>query len=154
MTEKAKPDVPRIRLGPIATQLATEEAGGPRYGQEHLEAALERILSADRSETRGAHHDPDPDDLGIQLAEVTASIDALAADITHLRYMIVALNAPDDDLLVREMDRANEAYVSRTQDRLTALGIPEDKRLNAVDILRERLQMDRGYDEPEMEDER
>ena len=111
-------------------------------------------MSADRSETREAHHDPDPDVLGIQLAEVTASIDVLAADITHLRYMIVALNAPDDDLLVREMDRANEAYVSRTQDRLTALGIPEDKRLNAVDILRERLQMDRGYDEPEMEDER
>lgn len=154
MTEKPKSDVPRIRLGPIATKLATEEAGGPRYGQEHLEAALERILNA---ELDGALEQKLPaaaQNRAAELAEVSASIDALAADITHLRYMIVALNAPDDDLLVREMDRANDAYVARTQDRLTALGIPEDKRINAVDILRERLHMDRGYDDSEMVEER
>lgn len=154
MTEKTKTDVPRIRLGPLATKLATDEAGGPRYGQEHLEAALERIVNADRAEARQEQEGRTVNDLTSQLAEVAAAIDSLAADITHLRYMIVALNAPDDDLLVREMDRANEAYVSRTQERLSALGIPEDKRLNAIDILRERLQMDRGYDEPEIEDER
>ena len=72
----------------------------------------------------------------------------------HLRYMIVALNAPDEELMVREIDRANDAFVDRTQALLTALGIPEEKRLNAIDILRERVQMDRGYEEPELEEER
>jgi hypothetical protein len=152
MTEKQ--DNPRFTLGPIATDLVREVAQGTTPTRQHLDEGIAALQA--KATTTPSGHAPTADirKLEATVTSLVTAIEVLASDIMHLRYMIVALNAPDEELMVREIDRANDAFVDRTQAQLTALGIPEEKRLNAIDILRERVEMDRGYEDPELEDER
>jgi len=152
MTEKQ--ENPRFTLGPIATDLVRDVAQGTAPTRQHLDEGIALLQAKAASAPSAPAPTTDIRKLDDTVTSLVTAIEVLASDIMHLRYMIVALNAPDEELMVREIDRANDAFVDRTQAQLTALGIPEEKRLNAIDILRERVQMDRGYGDPELEDER
>ena len=158
-SETTTGELPRFTIGPVANKLARTIAGDEPVNRKHLDQAIAdlktRLETAEAvSGSEATPTDEIAQDHRKEIASLAAAVGVLSAELMHLRYMLVAIHQPEDEGVVMEIDRANDAFVKRTQAQLTALGIPEQKRESALEQLQMRLEMQRGSQEIEHEEER
>jgi hypothetical protein len=96
----AKAEGIRFTLGPIAAQMVLLEADGEKPNKKHLE----RVLTSHRVEPAR-----------ITAVDYSPLLDELIASMLHLRYMVLATAAPDNDEMIAVLERGNQ----RAENRLT-----------------------------------
>ena len=144
MSETSESGSPRLRLGPQAYALAMREAGEKRLSQDHLERAISKLAGSGSATT--------PD------ADWRKAIDALNANIAHLRHVVVAALAPTDEEVAKEIERINQLAIEQTNATLKqlSLDLPEtdtvmDELARRHEEIAQQVALDASRTEPEIE---
>lgn len=137
MSDEKKEDI-RVTLGPIAIRWAAKEAGGEKITRDHLELAFER---------KGRENP------AAELAQIRDVLAAVAADLVHLRHIIVALHAPTDGEMRAELELANNAAFVHLSKKAEAAKIPTRKARLLLERIQEKQAMLEAVPEQEREPE-
>jgi hypothetical protein len=101
MNDHSEQDAPRIRIGPVASQLARQKSGGPTFTQAHLEDAIAELQAVAGSLRLGP--------IATQLAREKAGFE----QVTEL-----VLDQAIEDLMSRAKEAGNNTIPAPALDQL------------------------------------
>jgi hypothetical protein len=73
MNDHSEQDAPRIRIGPVASQLARQKSGGPTFTQAHLEDAIAELEAS--ASLQAIDGQPNPEKLARSIFDFDSACD-------------------------------------------------------------------------------